>query len=99
MAAFCDKRETVKRNRMQQRTEAYLPVKTELLEIEHEFLPSLNQFPLLLRSTQCPDCIGDERLSCEERAFTYYRTTVMNDHFDDQYLVRREQAERNGEKI
>ncbi|KEY73861.1 hypothetical protein S7711_11500 [Stachybotrys chartarum IBT 7711] len=64
-----------------------------------EFVPSPDRFPLLMHAAQCSDCIGDERLSVEERAFTYCRPTVMNDHFDSQHLVRREQAEQSGEKI
>ncbi|KAK7224037.1 hypothetical protein V2G26_012040 [Clonostachys chloroleuca] len=93
MVALCGKRETVKRNRVQQTAKAYLPVKIEPLEIEYEPSPSSDRFPLLLGAAQCPDCVGDERLSYEERTFTYCRPTVMNDHFDDQHLVRREQAE------
>ena len=99
MVALCDKRETIKRNYIQERLKAYPSVKTEPLEIEHETPPSPNRFPLLLHAAQCPDCIGGERLSCEERTFTYCRPTVMNDHFDDQHLTKREQAERSGEKI
>ncbi|KAH7125059.1 FluG domain-containing protein [Dactylonectria estremocensis] len=85
MVALCDKRETVKQ--------------TEPLETEHKSLPSPDRFPLLLHAAQCPDCIGDERLSREERAFTYCRPTVINDHFDDQHLIRRERAEQSGERI
>jgi hypothetical protein len=82
MVALCDKRETAKRDRIQQRAKACLSIKTEPLEIEHETLPSPDRFPLLLHAAQCPDCIGDERLSREERTFTYCRPTVMNDYFD-----------------
>ncbi|KAM5353462.1 hypothetical protein ACJ41O_000112 [Fusarium nematophilum] len=99
MVALCDKRETVKRDRIQQRAKACLAIKTGPLEMEHKPLPSPDRFPLLLHAAQCPDCIGDERLSREERAFTYCRPTVMNDHFDDQHLTRREQAEQSGERI
>lgn len=99
MVALCDKRETIKRNCIKERVKAYPFVKTEPLEIEYETPPIPNRFPLLLHAAQCPDCIGDERLSCEERTFTYCRPTVMNDHFDDQHLTKREQAERSGEKI
>ncbi|KAH7265750.1 FluG domain-containing protein [Fusarium solani] len=85
MAALCRKRETVKRSRNTKRRPA--------------LIDSLCSFTLPIHAAQCPDCIGDERLSREERTFTYCRPTVMNDHFDDQHLVRREQAERSGEKI
>ncbi|KAL6354147.1 hypothetical protein LRP88_12481 [Fusarium phalaenopsidis] len=99
MVALCGKRETVRRSHARQSAKACLSIKTEPPEIEHERLPSPDRFPLLLHAAQCPDCIGDERLSREERTFTYCRPTVMNDHFDDQHLIRREQAERSGEKI
>lgn len=33
--------------------------------------------------TASTDCIGDTRLTPEERAFTHCRSTVMNDRFDD----------------
>ena len=99
MAALCDKRETARRDRIQQRAKACLHTKTEPFEIGHKPVPSPGQFPLLLDAAQCPDCIGDERLSREERAFTYCRPTVMNDHFDDQHLSVREQAERSGERV
>ncbi|WAO97273.1 Hypothetical protein NCS54_01499300 [Fusarium falciforme] len=82
MVALCDKRETAKRDRIQQRAKACLSIKTEPLEIEHETLPSPDWFPLLLHTAQCPDCIGDERLSREKRTFTYCRPTIMNDYFD-----------------
>ncbi|KAH7129645.1 hypothetical protein B0J13DRAFT_453386 [Dactylonectria estremocensis] len=99
MVALCDKRETVKRDRIQQRAKACLPIKIEPLVAGTESLSSLDRFPLLMHAAQCPDCIGDERLSREERAFTYCRPTVMNDHFDDQHLVARERAEQRGEKV
>lgn len=99
MVALCDKRETVKRDRIQQRARACLPIRIEPLEARTESLPSPDRFPLLMHASQCPDCIGDERLSREERAFIYCRPTVMNDHFDDQHLVAREQVEQGGERI
>ncbi|EEU33802.1 uncharacterized protein NECHADRAFT_89113 [Fusarium vanettenii 77-13-4] len=99
MVALCGKRETVRRSRARQSAKAYLSIKTEPPEIEHKTLPSPDRFPLLLHAAQCPDYIGDKRLSREERTFAYCRPTVMNDHFDDQHLVRREQAERRGEII
>ncbi|KAJ2997766.1 hypothetical protein NUW58_g542 [Xylaria curta] len=95
MVALCDKRETVKRDRIQHRAKACPPIKTESVEPG----PDPDDFPLLMHAAQCPDCIGDERLSLEERAFTYCRPHVMNDHFDNQHLVRREQAEQSEDKI
>ncbi|CAH0017227.1 unnamed protein product [Clonostachys rhizophaga] len=99
MVALCGKRETVRRPHARQSAKACLSIKTEPLEIEHETLPRPDLFPLLLHAAQCPDCISDERLSREERTFTYCRPTVINDHFDNQHLARREQDERSGEKI
>ena len=48
---------------------------------------------------QCPDCIGDERLTVEERSFRYCCNAVMNDYYDDNHLPEKEQAERNNEAI
>lgn len=97
MVSLCDKRETVKRDRIQHRVKASPPVKTE--PPQSSTGPYPDPFPLLMHGTQCPDCIGDERLSLAERSFTYCRPTVMNDHFDREHLLRREQAEQCGEKI
>ncbi|TVY63532.1 hypothetical protein Focb16_v014233 [Fusarium oxysporum f. sp. cubense] len=99
MVALCDKRETVKRHRVQQNARAQPHIKTEPSEAGSEPEPSLNQFPLLMQAGQCPDCIGDERLSLEEHTFTYCRLTVRNDHFDDQHLVERERALQRGERM
>ncbi|KAH7124543.1 FluG domain-containing protein [Dactylonectria macrodidyma] len=99
MVALCDKRETVKRDRIRLRTKANPPVKSESPEPEAKFEPNPDPFPLLMQATQCPDCVGNTRLTLEERAFTYCRPTVMNDHFDDQHLARRKQAEQSGETI
>ncbi|RKL20511.1 hypothetical protein BFJ72_g15059 [Fusarium proliferatum] len=101
MVALCDKRETVKRHRVQQnvRTQAQPHIKTEPSEADSEPEHNLNQFPILMQPGQCPDCIGDERLSLEERAFSYCRPTVRNDHFDDQHLIDRERALQRGEKM
>ncbi|RKK65547.1 hypothetical protein BFJ69_g16185 [Fusarium oxysporum] len=99
MVTLCNKRETVKRDRIRQRTNSCLPINTEPLETEHKTLYSPARFPLLMHAAQCSNCISNKRLYQEERTFTYCRPTVMNDHFDDIHLVRREQAERSGEKI
>ncbi|KZZ91528.1 FluG domain-containing protein [Beauveria brongniartii RCEF 3172] len=64
---------------------------------ELDFRP--DPFPLLMETTQCPDCIGDEQLPVEARKFKYCRPPVLNDHFDDEHLGRRETAERRGEAI
>ncbi|KAK4220989.1 FluG domain-containing protein [Podospora fimiseda] len=74
MVVLCGKRETVKRNRIQRRARADVKVKEES--------PGPNLFPLLMDRKQCPNCIGDETLSFEERTFKYCRPAVMYDHFD-----------------
>ncbi|EGU83978.1 hypothetical protein FOXB_05508 [Fusarium oxysporum f. sp. conglutinans Fo5176] len=93
--------QTVKRHRVQQnvRTQAQPHIKTEPSEADSEPEHNLNQFSLLMQPGQCPDCIGDERLSLEKRAFSYCRPTVRNDHFDDQHLIDRERALQRGEKM
>ncbi|KAB5526432.1 hypothetical protein GE09DRAFT_1151480 [Coniochaeta sp. 2T2.1] len=55
MSILCDKRETIKRDRIRQRALADVMVKEES--------PESDTFPLLMQRTQCPLCIGDERLS------------------------------------
>ncbi|KAH7309929.1 FluG domain-containing protein [Stachybotrys elegans] len=97
MVTLCDMRETAKRDRIQRKVTASAPIKTEPAEPDKGLGP--DPFPLLMHGAQCPDCIGDERLSSRERTFIYCRPTVMNDHFDRQHLVGREQAEQSGEKI
>ncbi|EWZ27959.1 hypothetical protein FPRO04_13078 [Fusarium proliferatum] len=99
MVALCDKRETAKRHRVQQNVRAQPHIKIEPTEASSEPSPSVNQFPLLMQPGQCPDCIGDERLSLGERTFAYCRPTVRNDHFDDQHLIERERALQRGEKM
>jgi hypothetical protein len=74
MSILCNKRETVKRDRIRQRAPANVTVKEES--------PAPDTFPLLMQRTQCPRCIGDEGLSYEERTFQYCRPAVMYDHFD-----------------
>ena len=76
MVALCGKRETVKRNRIRRRAQAQANV-----TVKKEY-PGPDPFPLLMDRTQCPRCIGDERLSREERTFKYCRPAVMYDHFD-----------------
>lgn len=97
MVALCDKRETVRRDRTQHKITASATIETQLGELDMGLV--VDPFPLLMHGAQCPDCIGDERLSLQERSFMYCRSTVMNDHFDRQHLIGREQAEQNGEKI
>lgn len=37
--------------------------------------------------TQCPRCIGDNRLSREERTFKYSRPAIINNHFNRAHLL------------
>ncbi|RFU72177.1 domain containing [Trichoderma arundinaceum] len=101
MVALCDKKETGKRSRTQLRTQIGQDVKQESPTPEVIFMPEAKPdiFPLLMEATQCPDCIGDEQLPPMERTFRWCRTTVRNDHFDDQHLPERERAEQRGEAI
>lgn len=95
MASLCNKRETAKRRDRicpQTQTQARLQQSAEPS-------PGHEHFPLLMDANQCPDCIGDKRISYEQRTFQYCRSTVRNDHFDNQHLKEREEAEQRGEPI
>ncbi|KAK3389614.1 FluG domain-containing protein [Podospora didyma] len=100
--ALCGKRETVKRKRAQRTAPAKLPT-PELIKLEAdpdiEFKPIPGPFPLLTHQNQCPGCIGDERMSLEERTFRYCRPTKRNDHFDDNHLEAKERSEQLGQLI
>ncbi|PTB34918.1 hypothetical protein M441DRAFT_154576 [Trichoderma asperellum CBS 433.97] len=61
--------------------------------------PALNLFPMLMKTTQCPDCIGDDKMPLMERTFEFCRDTVRNDHWEDRHLTGRERAEQRGEPI
>lgn len=63
---------------------------------EEEPEPEPDRFPLLMRKTQCPRCIGDDAMSVEERTFSYCRPAVMNDHFDREHLNTMEKCEKEG---
>lgn len=91
MTKLNQKRETVKRKRIPQKGHAGLAAIEEL--------SVLDSFPLLMKNTQCPECIGDARLSYYERIFEYCRDTVMKDHFDKEHLKAKELAERDNELI
>ncbi|EJP61685.1 FluG domain-containing protein [Beauveria bassiana ARSEF 2860] len=101
MVALCDKKETGRTSRTQRpaTVEAFIkqqsPGSVTLSEPDLEPDP----FPLLMEATQCPDCIGDEQLSVEARKFKWCRPPVLNDHFDDAHLARRETAAQCGEAI
>jgi hypothetical protein len=44
--------------------------------------PDIEPFPLLCAKTQCPVCIGDERMTYTERTFCYSRPSHMMDHVE-----------------
>ncbi|KAK8000474.1 FluG domain-containing protein [Apiospora arundinis] len=75
MFRLCQKRETPRRNHIHKRAQ----VQPNVIGPSPSDHPL---FPLLMLKTQCPRCIGDERLSYQERTFTYSRPAVMNDHFE-----------------
>lgn len=91
MTYLNQKRETVKRKRIPQRGDGGLAAIEEL--------SMLDSFPLPMKKTQCPDCIGDARLSYYERIFEYCRDTVMKDHFDKEHLESKELAEQDNQLI
>ncbi|ROT35415.1 hypothetical protein SODALDRAFT_353116 [Sodiomyces alkalinus F11] len=95
MVLLCDKRETRRRGR--QRRQLNLSTKRDSPSISPA--PEADPFPLLMDAGQCPDCIGDGRLSKEERTFRFCRPAIRNEHFDDQHLKARELAQRRGEAI
>jgi hypothetical protein len=99
--ALCGKRETGKHKRPRPPMDVKPPITFERMQLEPELDPELkpDPFPLLLGANQCPDCIGDERLTKEAQTFSYCRPTKRNDHFDDHHLKDRERAEQRGELI
>lgn len=90
MVSLIGKRETAKRRRIANMTQNDVTASSE------DESPAPDSFPLLMRKTQCPRCIGDEAMSVQERTFSYCRAAVMNDHFDREHLVTLEQMERGG---
>ncbi|KAI1305758.1 hypothetical protein F5Y03DRAFT_384421 [Xylaria venustula] len=84
--ALCGKREAVRGRRIRQRAQPEVSVKEES--------PILDPFPLLMQKTQCPQCIGDEKLPHETRVFPFCRPSVMNDHFDREHLKSMKENER-----
>ncbi|KAK0631107.1 hypothetical protein B0T17DRAFT_590377 [Bombardia bombarda] len=101
--ALCGKRETAKRKRPKPSAGLDPPVASKRIKLEVdtdvEFKPTPTPFPLLIHPDQCLECISDERMSVEERAFRYCRPQKRNDHFDDNHLEAKERAERLGQPI
>lgn len=87
MVVLCEKRETIKRKCIPDVRPNDVAPKDSL---------TLNSFPLMIGKTQCPYYIGDEALSFAERTFSYYRSAVMNDHFDREHLDTLTEMGRNG---
>lgn len=77
MVDLCHRRETAKRVELQQRAKRQPTSQQARPEKE---------FPLLMLATQCPRCIGDARLSYEERVFEYGRPATRNRHFNNRHL-------------
>jgi hypothetical protein len=98
MVALCDKRDTGKPHQSQPKPPGQVPVHQFVKEESPAFEAWLraDPFPLLMNASQCPDCIGDERLATAERTFRWCRPTIRNDHFDDQHLAERETAVAQG---
>ncbi|KAM0742721.1 hypothetical protein ACQRIT_002898 [Beauveria bassiana] len=101
MVALCDKKETGRTSRTQRPATVEAFIKQESPGSDTLSEPDLepDPFPLLMEAKQCPDCIGDEQLSVEARKFKWCRPPVLNDHFDDAHLARRETAAQRGEAI
>ena len=78
MVILCGKREPARPDRIRRRARAEVQADVTVKEES----PRPDPFPLLMDRKQCPRCIGDEKLSHEERTFKYCRPAVMYDHFD-----------------
>ncbi|OAQ60939.2 SWI/SNF family DNA-dependent ATPase Ris1 [Pochonia chlamydosporia 170] len=101
MVALCDKRDAGRAGQARSRPPRLPRVQQFIKEESPAFAawcePDL--FPLLMDASQCPDCIGDERLIAAERTFEWCRPTIRNDHFDDQHLTDREAIAQRGEAL
>jgi hypothetical protein len=51
-------------------------------------LSDLEPFPILCKKTQCPICIGDERMTYERRTFSYSRPSKLMDHVESAHLCK-----------
>ncbi|KAB5518244.1 hypothetical protein GE09DRAFT_978375, partial [Coniochaeta sp. 2T2.1] len=85
VVAPCGRRETGIRGRVQQTpswpcpADPFVAVSSRPLSSPH-------------RSDPVPDCIGDKRMTLQDRTCRYCRHNVRNDHFDDAHLEVREHA-------
>ncbi|OAQ59732.1 FluG domain-containing protein [Pochonia chlamydosporia 170] len=98
MVALCDKRDTGKVGQSRSKPSVQSVVQ-QFVKEESPAWCEVDDFPLLMDASQCPDCIGDERLTAAERTFQWCRPTIRNDHFDDQHLADREDIARRGEAL
>lgn len=56
------------------------------LVLVKEESPEVEPFPLVCAKTQCPICIGNERLTFKERTFSYSRASDMARHVERAHL-------------
>ena len=101
MVALMSKRETVRRDIIAQRGSVEMVLKdssksSRSASIDMDAIPTKpavddaalidDPFPCRMDKFQCTECIGDGRLSYDERTFRYTRTSSRNKHFDSQHL-------------
>jgi hypothetical protein len=68
-----------------------VPASKDLIKKESpapEPFPPPGEFPLVCEKTQCIICIGNERLSYEQRTRTFKRVSHMWDHVEDVHLSK-----------
>ncbi|KAH7016562.1 FluG domain-containing protein [Microdochium trichocladiopsis] len=63
------------------------------LDMGQKKVTTQDDFPLLMRNTQCPRCIGDQSLTYKQRTFAYSRPGSMNDHFRKVHLGKLEEEQ------
>jgi Protein of unknown function (DUF3435) len=76
------------RQEFQARKPRFAPVPQVLIKEEQDPdpFPQPYEFPLVCQKTQCIICIGNERLSYEERTRTFPRVSHMMDHVEKLHL-------------
>jgi len=94
MVALASRRECQTRQ-PRQRPDAYKdPVKQESPFPEAHPLPPPDPFPLVCKKTQCIICLGDTRLTYEERTREFSRVSHMMTHVENHHLKRLQPGER-----
>jgi len=63
-------------------------------ELDPDPFPQPHDFPLVCQKTQCIICIGNERLSYEERTRTFPRVSHMMDHVEKLHLRKQPAGQR-----